>query len=131
MTILLSGSNKIFYYYGTEFAANNQLIYQTSFDESKGLGKVIREKQLELENQHIEKSQLVVLIKPGNETLYRDFVGVLDEMLINKVTRYVVVDLEKDETAYLEQNNSTVHVEFTPFKDSFTSENVRSFFAQT
>ena len=104
MTILLSASNKIFYYYGTEFAADNQQMYQTSFDESKGLGRVIRGKQLELESRHIEKVQLAVLIKPGNETSYRDFVDVLDEMLINGVTRYAVVDLEKEEAAYLEQH---------------------------
>jgi len=104
LTILLSASNKIFYYYGTEFAADNQQMYQTSFDESKGLGRVIRGKQLELESRHIEKPQLAVLIKPGNETSYRDFVDVLDEMLINGVTRYAVVDLEKEEAAYLEQH---------------------------
>src|SRR5205809_6908473 len=33
LTILLNGSNKIFYYYGTEFAKNNnKQMYQTSFD---------------------------------------------------------------------------------------------------
>jgi biopolymer transport protein ExbD len=104
LTILLNGTNKIFYYYGTEFTTNNQQMYQTSFDELKGLGRVIREKQLELENRNIEKAQLAVLIKPGNETSYKDFVAVLDEMLINKVTRYAVVDLEKEETAYVEQH---------------------------
>ena len=79
-------------------------MYQTSFDESKGLGRVIREKQLELQSRHIEKTELVVLIKPGRESSYRDFVAVLDEMLINKVTRYAVVDLERKEAAYLEQH---------------------------
>jgi biopolymer transport protein ExbD len=102
LTILLNGSNKIFYYYGTEFFSNNHQMYQTSFDESKGLGKVIRQKQLELQNRHIDKTELVILIKPGNESSYRDFVAALDEMLINKVTRYAVVDLEKEEAAYLE-----------------------------
>jgi biopolymer transport protein ExbD len=104
LTILLNGPNKIFYYYGIEFLTNNQQVHQTSFDELKGLGRVIREKQLELEHRHIDKAQLVVLIKPGDETSYQDFVGVLDEMLINKVTQYAVVDLEKEETAYLERH---------------------------
>jgi biopolymer transport protein ExbD len=103
LTILVTGSDRIYYYYGTEFAANNQQMYQSSFDESKGLGSVIRAKQLELQNRHIEKTELFVLIKPGNECSYRNFVAVLDEMLINKVTRYAVVDLEKDEAAHLEQ----------------------------
>jgi biopolymer transport protein ExbD len=104
LTILLNGSNKIFYYYGTDFASNNLQLYQTSFDESKGLGRIIREKQQELEKRHIQKGQLVVLIKPGNESSYRDFVSVLDEMLINNVTRYAVVDLKKEEASYLEQH---------------------------
>src|SRR5262245_17175055 len=32
LTILLNGSNKIFYYYGSEFGAKNQQMYQTSYD---------------------------------------------------------------------------------------------------
>jgi len=103
LTVLLSGSNKIFYYYGTELAVNNQQMYQTSKDESTGLGRVIREKQLQLESNHIKGSELVVLIKPGNESSYGDFVSILDETLINKVSRYAVVNQEKGEVAYLEQ----------------------------
>jgi len=103
LTILLNGSDEIFYYYGTEFAVNNHEMYQTSKDESTGLGRVIREKQLQLQNNHVERSELVVLIKPGNESSYEDFVALLDEMLINKVSRYAVVDQEKGEIAYLER----------------------------
>jgi biopolymer transport protein ExbD len=103
LTILLNGSNKIFYYYGTEFAVNKQM-YQTTKDESTGLGRVIREKQLQLESNHVERSELVVLIKPGNESSYEDFVALLDEMLINKVTRYALVNQEKEEIAYLAQS---------------------------
>ena len=103
LTILLNGSNKIFYYYGTEFAVNNQQMYQTSKDESTGLGRVIREKQLRLESNHNKRSELVVLIKPGNESSYGDFVAILDEMLINKVSRYAIVNQEKEEAAYLKQ----------------------------
>ena len=104
LTILLNGSNKIFYYYGTEFAkSNNKQMYQTSYDELSGLGMVIRQKQLEMENKHIDEKELFVLIKPGNESSYGDFVAVLDEMLINNVTGYAVVNLENEETAYLGQ----------------------------
>jgi len=103
LTILLNGTDKIFYYHGTEFAANEHM-YETSFDELKGLGRVIREKQLKLQNMHVEKAELFVLIKPGNETFYKDFIAVLDEMLINKVTRYAVTDLEKGEATYLDRH---------------------------
>jgi hypothetical protein len=105
LTILLNGSDKIFYYYGSEFAKDdNKEIHQTTYVNQPGLGKIIREKQIELENRRAEKMQLVVLIKPGNEFSYRDFVAVLVEMLINKVPRYAVVDLEKEEASYLERH---------------------------
>jgi len=103
LTILLSGANKIFFYHGIEFSTDNKKIHQTSYDELSGLGKVIRQKQMELENKHLDKKELVVLIKPGNQSSYRDLVAVLDEMLINNVARYAVVDQEMGETAYLQQ----------------------------
>jgi hypothetical protein len=79
-------------------------MYRTTYDESKGLGEVIREKQLELEKRQVKKNELVILIKPGNEASFRDFVAVLDEMFINNLTRYAVVDQEKEEAAYLDQS---------------------------
>ncbi|MFI5133594.1 MAG: ExbD/TolR family protein [Chitinophagales bacterium] len=105
ITILTSSDNKLFYYYGTEEdAAKNNLIYPTSFDEKSGIGKIIREKQAELDRRSIGKKELFVLIKPGSESSYKNVVDILDEMIINGVTRYAIVKPGLSDAEYLTRN---------------------------
>ena len=59
-------------------------------------------KQNELEKRKVNKKDLVVLIKPGTNSSYKNVVNSLDEMLINGVTRYAILDLEEKEKRYLE-----------------------------
>lgn len=49
------------------------------------------------------KKDLVVLIKPGPTSSYKNVINALDEMLINGVTRYMIVDPEKEEKSYLSE----------------------------
>ena len=102
LTILLSNNNKVFYYYGTEAKAiKNKQIYQASFNEIDGLGNIIRQKQIELEKRKIDRKELIVLIKPGKQSSYKNVVNTLDEMLINGVTRYAIADIEAEEEIFL------------------------------
>ena len=102
LTILLSNNNKVFYYYGTEAKAiKNKQIYQASFNEIDGLGNIIRQRQIELEKRKIDRKELIVLIKPGKQSSYKNVVNTLDEMLINGVTRYAIADLEAEEEIFL------------------------------
>ena len=102
LTILLSNNNKVFYYYGTEAKAiKNKQIYQASFNEIDGLGDIIRQKQIELEKRKIDRKELIVLIKPGKQSSYKNVVNTLDEMLINGVTRYAIADIEAEEEIFL------------------------------
>jgi len=106
LTILLGGNNHVFYYFGIEQTAikNNQ-VFQASYDEMTGLGNIIRQKQTDLEKRKIERNDLVVLIKPGNESSFQNIVAVLDEMLINAVGRYSILDPEDEEENFLKSNN--------------------------
>jgi biopolymer transport protein ExbD len=106
LTILLGGKNHVFYYFGIEQAAlkNNQ-VFQATYDEMTGLGNVIRQKQTDLEKRKIDRNDLFVLIKPGNESCYKNIVAVLDEILINAVSRYSIVDPEDEEENFLKSNN--------------------------
>jgi len=103
LTILLSSNNSVFYYSGDmgEAIKNNQL-FQTSYDETNGIGSVIRHRQNELIRRKIDKKQLNVLIKPGINSSYKNVISCLDEMLINGVTRYAILDQEGDEKSYLD-----------------------------
>jgi biopolymer transport protein ExbD len=55
ITILIGGSNKVFYYYGkTEKAIVENNIMASAYDERTGIGKAIREKQAELLGRGID-----------------------------------------------------------------------------
>ncbi|MFI5186143.1 MAG: ExbD/TolR family protein [Chitinophagales bacterium] len=102
ITILLANNDRVFYYYGNlDDAMRSKKIFQTSYDEMNGLGSIIRQKQAELEKRNIDKKELVVLIEPGKECSYKNVVNTLDEMLINKVTKYVIIDPGKKEETLL------------------------------
>ena len=102
LTILLGENDRIFYYYGTEGeASKTSQINQTSYSEMNGIGRIIRQKQSELEWRKIDRKQFVVLIKASGKSTYENLVNILDEMLINGVIRYSVVDLGKFETTFI------------------------------
>ena len=102
LTILLSSNNTVFYYRGDiSKAMKNNEVFQSSYDETNGIGSIIRKKQNELIKNRIDKKDLVVLIKPGVDCSYKNVISALDEMLINGVTRYAIVDQGADEKSYV------------------------------
>jgi hypothetical protein len=86
-------------------AIKNNQVFQTSYDEINGMGNIIRQRQNELNRRKIDKKSLVVLIKPGRESSYKNVINALDEMLINGVSRYVITDPENEEISLLELLN--------------------------
>ena len=103
LTILLGSDNAVFYYRGDmSQAIKTDQVFQTSYDETNGIGSVIRKKQNELIKSRIDKKDIIVLIKPGINSSYQNVINALDEILINGVTRYVIVDQEADEKSYVD-----------------------------
>lgn len=47
------------------------------------------------------QQHLMVLIKPTKDADYKNIVGVLDEMTINKIARYAIVDPEKEDLEFV------------------------------
>ena len=86
-------------------AIKNNQVFQTSYDEINGMGNIIRQRQNELNRRKIDKKSLVVLIKPGRESSYKNVINALDEMLINGVSRYVITDPENEEISLLKLLN--------------------------
>ena len=106
MTILIGGNDRLYYYYGKEEDAEKEnRIHQITYDERTGIGKIIREKQSILRQNRVNKNELMVVIKPGSESSYKNSVDILDEMLINNVTRYAMTKLSPDEEKFLNRNN--------------------------
>lgn len=110
LTILLDANNKIYYYNGIwEDAEKTEQIFETSYSEYDGLGKVIRQKQEKIEASRKfreGKKGMMVLIKPGSKSTYKNVVDILDEMMINDVKKYAIVEPIKEEIDYIRSKKS-------------------------
>ncbi|NOT50905.1 MAG: biopolymer transporter ExbD [Chitinophagaceae bacterium] len=104
ITILTGADDKLFYYYGEEKnAGTKNPIIQTSWDEETGIGKVLSDKQAGLDQTKAGRDEMVVIIKPGKRSNYKNMVDILDEMLIHRITRYAIVDPGAIDAAFLEK----------------------------
>ena len=105
ITILIGGNDKLFYYHGKEENAKKEnRIHIITYDERTGIGKLIREKQAILIQKGIDKNELMIVIKPGEQSTYKNAVDILDEMIIDNVTRYAMARPLEWERHYLEEN---------------------------
>ena len=102
MTVLLGSNNKVFVYEGLWDEAKNQnKISATDYNEYKGLGNLIRAKQKQLQSTAKENDGPIVLIKPLEHSSYQNVIDALDEMTINGITKYAIVDATQEEKAYI------------------------------
>lgn len=104
LTVLLGKDNTIYYYHGDwDRAIKTNNVFQTSLSVKDGLGKVIREKQqqLDISNQKEGRKGLMLLIKPGKDAVYSNVIDMLDEALINDVKKYAVLKQDDEERKYL------------------------------
>jgi hypothetical protein len=58
-------------------------------------------KKKEVRTPFGDGKETVVLIKPTSDAKYKNMVDVLDEMQINEISRYVLMDANDKETASL------------------------------
>lgn len=91
LTILLGANDKIIYYEGM---SDKPKIMHSSYANIKGIRDVIAAK-------HKEVNDLMVLIKADDNANYKNVVDIMDEMLINHVSRYAVVDITPEEKTFL------------------------------
>ena len=82
---LLLGNNDAVYYYEGTLAPDGTNFKTTNYKEIR---KVIIDKK-----KATNPEDFVVVIKPGPESTYKNVVDILDEMTINQVKRYAMVDL--------------------------------------
>lgn len=99
LTVLLSKKHRIYYYEGmaTDPEAPPD-VKVTTFKAEKGIRDVIIDKQkkvadLKRSGALGEKDKTTILIKPDTSSTYEDLVNILDEMAINDVRVYAIVDI--------------------------------------
>lgn len=87
LTILLAKDNQVFYYNG-QLAVDASNFLSSSFNPSKGIRKIIIDKK-----RSTPVDDLVIVIKPNEESTYKNAVDILDEMTINQIKRFALVDI--------------------------------------
>jgi hypothetical protein len=107
LTIFPLQGNQVFYYFGNmqEAMAANQFGI-CNYSLNSGIGEIIRQRQSALKQNQLANNgskQLMVMIKPNAETSYNNLVKILDEMLINQVSKYAFMDLGEEEKQLLIQ----------------------------
>jgi biopolymer transport protein ExbD len=112
LTIMLGKGNQVYYYMG-QIKPDGSNFTSTNFNEIR---KVIQDKKkavmemgksLGYPKDTLDKD-FVVVIKPNTEASYKNTVDILDEMTINNVHRFALVDITDDENKLIkatETNN--------------------------
>ena len=94
LTVIPYANNKIFYYHGDiDDALLNGNYGNTDYALKNGIGDIIRMKQLVLEKHpKFSKKDLMLIIMPEAQSNCQNFVDLLDEVHINDVKHYALVD---------------------------------------
>lgn len=108
LTILLDDNNKIYYYHGdfNEALKANE-IFETNYSTYNGIGKVIRQKQKEIDagGKFAEgRKGLMLLIKPTSSSNYKNVIDALDEAVINDVRKYAIIEPTKEELHFFKDD---------------------------
>ncbi len=91
LTLMLGKGNVIYYYYGADPATMQTTGY-------KDVRNIILDKK-----KSTPSEDFFVIIKPDKDATYKNAVDILDEMNINDVSRYAMVDPTPDEYAKIQQ----------------------------
>jgi biopolymer transport protein ExbD len=97
LTFILADQDKIYAYEGIwETAMNNKKVRLTNYSP-EGIRNMILSKKKQLVNP----DDLIVLIKPLDDSKYKNTIDALDEMLINGINTYTIVDVSSAEKSYV------------------------------
>ncbi len=101
LTFLLAAHNNVYYYEGL-LDGDGANLKLSSFTGMRDL--ILRcRKRLH------DPKDLMVIIKPNNDALYKNAVDALDEMTINDVRRYAMVDVSELESQFVKRAERTVN----------------------
>ena len=109
LTLLLDDDNKIYYYNGLfDRAASKNEIFETNYSTYSGIGKIIRQKQKDLRaggKFQGGKREMMLLIKPTSKSVYKNVIDALDEVMINDVKKYAIMEPNAAEIKFLKMKS--------------------------
>ncbi len=112
LTILLSKEHRLYHYEGIgDDPTNPPEVNVTYFRPNDGIRDVIIDKKKKVEDLKrtgglTADDQMTVLIKPDDDCTYDDVVSILDEMNINDVKVYAIVDISEVDKEFIQKTEA-------------------------
>ena len=98
LTIMMANDNHLYYYEG-KLAPDASNFLSTNFKDIRDV--IIKKKK------STPPEDLVVVLKPNEEATYKNTVDMLDEMTINEIKRFALVDISKVENGLIHRTEGT------------------------
>jgi biopolymer transport protein ExbD len=86
LQLVLGEKDKIFYYYGDDIQNLKPTYYGSKVRD------IIIEKRKDVEQRYGSAKEFMMIIKPMPGSTIKNFVSILDEVLINQVAKYVITE---------------------------------------
>jgi biopolymer transport protein ExbD len=90
LTVLLDKDNRIKYYEGA--VENNHFVKETGYSSGE-IRTVLMQKKATVKNIRGSEDRFILIIKPGTESNFKNFVDITDEATICQVKRYYIDEL--------------------------------------
>lgn len=101
LTILMGSDNHIYYYEG-QLKPDGSNFLSASFNGENSIRDVILKKKADVRSRSTDAANpykdFVVVIKPSAVCNYKNVIDILDEMAINVVKKYALVDISEGES---------------------------------
>jgi len=109
MTVLLSKEHRVYYYIGlADDPLNPPKVDVTYFQNKNGIRdaliahkKKVYEERMNGAPGHKPDDEPVILIKPDVNSQYEDMVNILDEMQINGISTYAMIDITEVDKGFI------------------------------
>ncbi|MFT3933107.1 MAG: biopolymer transporter ExbD [Chitinophagaceae bacterium] len=98
LTLMLGKNDQVYYYEGT-LATDASNFKSSNFKEIRSV--ILNKKK------STDPKDFVVVIKPDKDCTYKNFIDMLDEMLINDVKRYATVEISDVEYQLIQRTEGT------------------------
>jgi biopolymer transport protein ExbD len=109
LTVLLSKNHRVYYYEGMATDPNKPPdLKSTTFNQKNGIREEIINKKKKVDDLKRSgalgpKDEMTVLIKPDTTSTYSDLVNILDEMNINAVRVYAIIDISDVDQNFIKE----------------------------
>lgn len=109
ISLLLGKDHKIYWHQQDNTSLTDANLNETSFDR-EGIRNVIKQAKANA----ADVTKFTVIIKPTEDSVYKDFVDILDEMAITKSEQYGVTDVKPWELAVYKRKVAGTPAPATP-----------------